>query len=75
MLFNYDVQRADNGFKQVAYLAVISHLDKLVQPSYTLCTQFKPLALPRGRACLYACQLGPSVLIMLTMAISALLNV
>ena len=35
----------ETSFKQ-AYLAVISHLGKLVQPSYILCTQFKPLALP-----------------------------
>ena len=28
----------------IAYLVVISHLDKLVQPSYTLCTQIRPLA-------------------------------
>jgi len=41
---------ADNGFKlvQIAYLAVISYLDKLVQPSYTLSTQISPLALPRA---------------------------
>ena len=26
------------------YLVVVSHLDKLVQPSYTLCTQISPLA-------------------------------
>ena len=41
---------ADNGFKQVqfAYLAVISYLDKLFQPSYTLSTQISPLALPRA---------------------------
>ena len=47
---------ADNGFKQVqiAYLALISYLDKLVQPSYTLSMQISPLALPRdllGNAC------------------------
>ena len=38
LLVSYDVQQAENGFKQVeiAYLAVISHLDKLVQPGYTL---------------------------------------
>ena len=41
---------ADNGFKQVqlAYLAVISYLDKLVQPSYMLSTRISPLALPRA---------------------------
>ena len=39
-----------NGFKkvQIAYLAVISYLDKLVQPSYTLSMQIRPLALPRA---------------------------
>ena len=47
---------ADNGFKQVqiAYLALISYLDKLVQPSYTLSMQISPLGLPRavlGNAC------------------------
>ena len=39
-----------NGFKQVqiAYLAPISYLDKLVQPSYTLSTQIRsPLATPQ----------------------------
>ena len=36
----------DNGFRQVkiAYLAVISNLDKLVQPSYTLSMQIRTLA-------------------------------
>jgi len=29
-------------------LALISYLDKVVQPSYTLCTQIKPLILPRA---------------------------
>ena len=47
---------ADNGFKQVqiAYLALISYLDKQVQPSYTLSMQISPLGLPRavlGNAC------------------------
>ena len=47
---------ADDGFKQVqiAYLALISYLDKLVQPSYTLSMQISPLGLPRavlGNAC------------------------
>ena len=39
-----------NGFKQVhiAYLAVISYLDKLVQPSYTLSMQIRPWGLPRA---------------------------
>jgi len=39
----------DNGFKQVqiAYLAVISNLDKLVQLNYTL---IRPLASPRACA-------------------------
>ena len=34
----------DNGFEQVqiAYLAVISNLDKLVQLSYTLSKQIRP---------------------------------
>ena len=43
------LQCAASGFKQVeiAYLAAVSYLDKLVQPSHMLCTQFKPLALPR----------------------------
>ena len=38
----------DNGFKQVqkAYLALISYLDKLVQPSYMLTVQISPLATP-----------------------------
>ena len=37
-----------NGLKQVqiAYLAVISYVDKLVQPSYTPSMQISPLALP-----------------------------
>ena len=41
---------ADNRFKQmqIAYLAVISYLDKLVQPSYMLSTQISPLAQPRA---------------------------
>ena len=41
---------ADDGLKQVqfAYLAVISYLDKLVQPTYTLSMQITPLALPRA---------------------------
>ena len=36
---------AENGFKQVqiAYLAEIRNLDKLVQPSYTLSMQVGPL--------------------------------
>ena len=48
MRVSYDVYGVENGFKQVeiAYLAAIRHLDKLVQPSYAICTQFKPL--PRG---------------------------
>ena len=42
----------DNGFKQVqiAYLAVINNLSKLVQLSYTLSKQIRPLESPR--ACL-----------------------
>jgi len=45
-----------NGFKQVqiAYLAVISYLDKLVQPSYTLSTQISPLAMPRASLAMLA---------------------
>ena len=37
MLVSYEYSHALNGFKQVqiAYLAAISYLDKLVQPSYT----------------------------------------
>ena len=40
----------DNGFKQVqiAYLAVISNLDELVQPCYMLLMQIRPLARPRS---------------------------
>ena len=43
---------ADNGFKQVqiAYLALISYLDKLVQPSYMLFMLISPLAV-LGNAC------------------------
>ena len=39
---------ADNGFKQVqkGYLALISYLDKLGQPSYMLSVQISPLAKP-----------------------------
>jgi len=39
-----------NGFKQVqiAYLAVISNLGKLVQPCYTLPMQIRPLGRPRS---------------------------
>ena len=43
----YQVSKAaDNCFKKVqfAYLAVISYLDKLLQPSYTLPMQTSPLA-------------------------------
>ena len=38
----------DNGFKQVeiAYLAVISNLERLVPLSYTLSMQIRPLANP-----------------------------
>ena len=38
----------DNGFKpvQIAYLAVISNLDKLVQPCYMLPMQIRPLTRP-----------------------------
>jgi len=41
---------AGNGFKQLQfpYLAVISYLDKLLQPSYMLSMQISPLALPRA---------------------------
>ena len=44
-----------NGFKQVqiAYLAVIRYLDKLVQPSYALFAQIRPLATPRQRLTLW----------------------
>ena len=42
-------------------MAVISYLDKLVQPSYMLCTQFKPLAL--ARACCKVWPLNLAVLI------------
>ena len=35
----------DNGFK-TAYLAVISYLDKLVQPSYKQSAEISPLELP-----------------------------
>ena len=40
----------DNGFKevQIAYLAVISNLDRLVQPRYMLPMQIRPLARPRA---------------------------
>jgi len=40
----------DNGFKQVqiAYLAVISNLNKLLQLSYMLSKQIRPLASPRA---------------------------
>ena len=40
----------DNGFKQVqiAYLAVISNLDKLVQPNYMLSMIIRLLARPRA---------------------------
>ena len=40
----------DNGFKQVqiAYLAVISNLERLVQLSYMLAMQIKLLANPRA---------------------------
>ena len=40
----------DYGFKkvQIAYLAVISNLDKLVQLSYTLSKQIRLLASPRA---------------------------
>ena len=43
---------ADSGFKQVqiAYLAVISYLDKLVQPSYTLSTHWHCPGLAIGNA-------------------------
>ena len=70
LLDSCDVQLTENGFKEVeiAYLAVISHLDKLIQPSYTLCTQFKPLALPHG----LLARLSTSFTLLLTMAISAL---
>ena len=39
----------DNGFKQIqiAYLAVISNLERLVPLSYTLSMQIRPLANPR----------------------------
>ena len=38
-----------NGFRQVqmAYLALVSLLDKLVQPSYTLAAQIRPLPTPK----------------------------
>ena len=40
----------DNGFKavQIAYLAVISNLDKLIQPCYALPLQIMLLARPRA---------------------------
>ena len=40
----------DKGFKQVqiAYLAVISNLDELVQPCYMLPLQIRLLARPRA---------------------------
>ena len=52
-ILNYGKLRckaADNSFKlvQITYLAVISYLDKLVQPSYTLSARISPLALPRA---------------------------
>ena len=47
---SYEYSHTLNDFKQVqiAYLAAISYLDKLVQPSYTLCTQIRPKATPRA---------------------------
>ena len=39
---------ASNKYKLLTYLAVISYLDKLVQPSYMLSAQICPLALPRA---------------------------
>ena len=61
---SYDVY---DGFTQVeiAYLAAVSHLDKLVQPSYAICTQFKPL--PRGVIYLTA---GCSFSLVMTCAIN-----
>ena len=46
----------DNGFKQVqiAYLAVISNLERLVPLSYTLSMQIRPLANPRQRLALWS---------------------
>ena len=43
-----DRYSAQNGFKQIeiAYLALISHLDELIHPIYTLSTEIKPLAQP-----------------------------
>ena len=57
---------------EIAYLALISHLDKLVQPSNTLCTQIKPLT--HHRACYHTCQLRPSEWQRWLRAISTLLN-
>ena len=46
----FRVWPALTGFKQVliAYLAAISYLDKLVQPTYTSSTQIRPKATPRA---------------------------
>ena len=50
LLVSYEVHIQIYGFKQVqiAYLAVISNLDKLVQLSYTLSKQIRLLASPRA---------------------------
>ena len=47
---------ADNGFKKIQNdcLAMSSHLDKLVQPSYILSMQISPLALPRASKAMLA---------------------
>ena len=61
----------DNGFKQVQialYLAVINNLDKLVQLSYTLSKQIRPLASP------WACQTTLVTDLTLINLISGLIN-
>ena len=51
-LVSYEYSHALNGLKeaQIAYLAAVSYLDKLGQPSYTLSTQIRAKA--TSRACL-----------------------
>ena len=51
LLVSYEVYTpTDNGFKQVqiAYLALISNIDKIVQLSYMLSKQIRLLASPRA---------------------------
>ena len=63
-----------NGFKQVliAYLAKISYLDKLVQPSYTLSTQIRLKATPR--ACKATLDTLTSVVMLIMQQLSRLID-